>query len=388
MILPGPKRRIYYWSLITMMIYAQIFANGCNNCCAEKAARATGNINWIKEISADTNETGSTGYLLTAEQKIFVITQKKIVAFDKKGNNLWEIEHWPLSPVALRFNKIFFTSAEKRSRMRAVDFNNNVIIEDFWMPEIVESSFLALFEPVEKGLVAQVQYGPDPDTGKMGFVIYRFHAGGLGMDWVKTFTNQRSKVIPIINIERNVLVTSNESDAYVFDLHGRGNNLKPIAEFSLPLADHTRWLSSGKADDLYWTGENDSVAMLKVTDLKGDTRWEWKSKQAEFPRHAIPILPTIVGPAIQYILTAKKLYAFQSAKNTWEKESGDLDFVNATALSDNSILVVLDKKLVHFNSEGSILFQLNLGEHLVTAPVVDEDGQIYIASMEKIYAIK
>ncbi len=272
----------YKWSLIAVMIYTQIFANSCNNSAVDKSIKATGTISWVKKITTNTEKTGVVGYLLTADQKIFAVTQKKILAFDNSGNNLWERDHWPLTPVSLRFDKIYFTSSEKKSQMQAVDFDNKVLIEDFWIPEVVERSFLVLFEPIEKGLIAQVQYQPDPDTGPMGFVIYRIHDGALGTEWEKSFDKQKSKVIPIINIDKNILVTNNTSDAYVFDINGKGNNAKPLVEFPLPLGNSTMWLSSSKSGDLYWVGEHNKETLLKVTDGKGQLLWEWKSGRQIF----------------------------------------------------------------------------------------------------------
>ena len=378
----------YKWSLIAVMIYTQIFANSCNNSSVDKSAKATGTIIWVKKLSTDPENSGTVGYLLTAKQKVFAVTQKKILAFDNSGNNLWERDHWPLSPVSLRFDKIYFTSSEKKSQMQAVDFDNKILIENFWMPEVVERSFLVLFEPVEKGLIAQVQYQPDPDTGPMGFVIYRIHDGALGTEWEKNFDTQKSKVIPIINLDKNILVTNNTIDAYVFDINSKGDNVKPLFEFPLPLGDRTMWLSSSKSGDLYWVGEDNKETLLKVTDTKGELLWEWKSGQADFSNFATPILPTIAAPEIQYLITLKKLFAFKSGKKIWEIESDNVNFSNATALNDNTILVIMGSTLIQFNSEGKEIFKLDFGENIVTAPVIDENGQIYVASNENIFAVK
>jgi outer membrane protein assembly factor BamB len=382
------KKKFYKWSLIAVMIYTQIFANSCNNSTADKSAKVTGTIKWVKKIITDPENSGSVGYLLTAGQKIFVVTQKKILAYDNVGHNLWDREHWPLSPVSLRFNRIYFTSAEGKSQMQAVDFDNKIVVEDFWMPEIVERSFLVLFEPIEKGLMAQVQYQPDPDSGPMGFVIYRIHDGALGTEWEKSFDKQKSKLIPIINIDKNILVTNNASDAFVFDIQSKGKNVKPLFEFPLPLADHTMWLSSSKNGDLYWLGEDNKETILNVTGLNGELLWEWKSEEVDFSNFAIPILPAIVAPDIQFIITPKKLFAFQLGKKIWEIESDNLNFSNATALNDNTILVIKGSVLIHYNSEGKEIFNLEMGENIITAPVVDENGRIFIASNENLYCIE
>lgn len=381
------RKQICRWSLIAVIIYAQIFANNCSNCCVEQSGEFEGKILWTKTIINSVEDDDQAGYMLTADSKIFVISQKKIIAFDSEGTSLWNRLRWPMTPVVLRNDKVYFTSEDKKSSMQAVNFNNELILEEFWMPEVIKESFLVLFEPIENGLIAQVQYMPDPNDAQSGFIVYKVQNGSLGMDWEKSFYDQRSKVIPIINTSSGILVTSNLTNAFVFDIINSKNQTDPIYEFALPLGENTTWLSSSRDGNLYWLGKLEDRTVMIVTEVSGKKIMEWNSEKAVFEDYALPILPVIVAPEFQYVLTKSKLYALKDGNVLWEINSEDNDLSNATALKDNSILVVKHNLLMYYTSDGNKKFELKFDEPILSAPVLDESGQIYVITNNKIHAI-
>lgn len=382
------RKQIFRWSLVAVIIYAQIFANNCSNCCVEKSGEFEGKILWTRIIFDPVDESDKAGHILTADSKIFVISQKKIIAFDNEGTSLWNRARWPMTPVVLRNEKIYFTSEEKKSSMQAVNFNNELLLDGFWMPEVIKESYLVLFEPFENGLIAQVQYMPDPNDAQSGFVVYKVQNGSLGMDWEKSFYDQKSKVIPIINLPSGVLVTSNQTSVFVFDINNSKNQTEPVYEYPLPLGEHTIWLSSGKDGHLYWLGKLEDRTIMIETEISGKKIVEWNSGNAVFEDYALPILPVIVAPEIQYILTKSKLFAIKDGNVLWEINSEENDFSNATALNDNSILVVKNNLLLHYTSEGNKKFELKFDEPIISAPALDESGQIYVITNNKIHAIQ
>jgi hypothetical protein len=124
-----------------------------------------------------------------------------------------------------------------------------------------------------------------------------------------------------------------------------------------------------------------------VTEVSGKKIMEWKSEKAVFEDYALPILPVIVAPEIQYVLTKSKLYALKDRNVLWEINSEDNDFSNATALKDNSILVVKHNLLIYYTSDGNKKFELKFDEPIISAPVLDDSGQIYVITNNKIHAI-
>lgn len=374
-------------SLIMTLIYVQLFANSCNNGFINLSAKAKGEINWVKENFIDTEENDEMGFLLSADKYVFVISAKKIVSFDAEGNLLWERERWIKSPVCIRKDKIYFTSPESKSTMQSVDFNNQIILDEFWMPDVGKESYLTLFEPDENSLIAQVQYKPDPNTGEKSFIIYKVKIDGMGYEWKKEFLDETGRVIPLINMERNYLVSSTSKEAVVFNLENVKKDAEPSTIFPLPLGEKTSWLSAENEGNLSWVGKENLSVKLVVTDLNGNILWNWESDEFSFSREASPLLPAVIAKDVNYILTPKKLFAVKEGKLLWHFNSELDDFTFVTATAEN-IILTSGNYISLLDLSGKKLWQLKVDEPITSAPVIDETGKIYTACKTKLYSIK
>ena len=375
------------WSILVATLYFQLFANSKNNSCIDQSVDSLSELRWAVEIFDEGMEE-EIGYLLSAGNQVFVVSAAKIISFDSDGKKLWTRARWPKSPVVIRGEKIFFTSEERKSRMQAVDMNNNLVIEDFWMPEVVSNSYLVLFEPVNNGLIAQVQYWPDPDEGEISFTDYLIMDGGLGPVWEKSFDDEKSKVIPIVDIEKQFLVTSTRKEVFVIDINSKKINPNIISTFPLPLGQNTSWLSSDNDGVLYWSGNTNETTVIIATDIQGTEKWSWKSDPITFAGEAIPIIPPIVGADVVYLLTSRKLFAIKNGKSEWSVDSEEEKFIAAVVLNDDKLIVTKENSMLLMNPEGGIISDFLFEENLVTAPVVDEAGHIYAASATKLFAVK
>jgi len=72
----------------------------------------------------------------------------------------------------------------------------------------------------------------------------------------------------------------------------------------------------------------------------------------------------------------------------WSFEAKEGNFASGTALADGSILIVEGNKLHRLDAQGNSLFVVSVDEPIVTPPVVDISGQIYVASKETLYAFR
>jgi hypothetical protein len=369
------------------MIYTQLFANSCNNNSVKSSVNSNGEVNWSTEIFQNDDMMEDIGFTLTANNIVFIVSVNSIRAFDNKGNFKWKREIYPKTPVVIRENKLFFTSDERKTRMQAIDFENKIVLDDFLIPEITQSSFLVLFEPIENGLIAQVQYQPLPDEGEKSFIIYRIHTEGMDMEWEKNYYDETSKVIPIVSIDRSKLVTSTRSKALVFNTKNTVNEVEPISEFELPLKENTMWLSANDNFDLFWLGSEGGATKLISTDTQGNENWFWQSKKFFFENESVPITPPVISNNLTFVLTQKNLFAIKGSKSEWEFNAEDGNFSFATALDNDTILLVKGNQLYYLNSQGEVVFNRKFEDDILAAPVVDEDGIIYLVTNKMLFAI-
>ena len=259
-------------------------------------------------------------------------------------------------------------------------------MEDFWIPDVGDDAYLVLFEPFQKGLIAQVQYRPVDPEEKPGFIVYKIRQSSPGYDWSKSYENEQSHLSPVINLGKRLLVTTTKKEVLVFNTDSRDQEPEPLARFSLPLGDGTIWVSCGADGSLYWSGVEKGIAVLAATDSNGDKKWRWQAGLRLGPERSKPVAPPIVTPDRVFLLTKKNLFVVKDGRLLWSFEAKEANFTSGTALADGSILIAEGNTLHRLNAQGNSLFQASINEVIVTPPVIDGEGNIYVASPETLYA--
>jgi outer membrane protein assembly factor BamB len=376
------------WGILMPMFYAQVFANNLNNGFIDIAAQTKGELSWTAGIFQSKEEPEEIGSLLSSEKQVFVIGATKIYAFDTKGGFLWKRNRYPFTPVVIRKDLMYLISPNRSGYMQTIHLNNTSAAEDFDIPLAGQKAYLVLFEPIEKGIIAQVQDVPDPDDGSTGFAIFKEVEGGLGFEWDKSYNNQKSRVIPIVISSRNVLVTSTKKEAIILRLDAKQHEPAPVAQFPLPLGESTLWLSGSETGQLYWSGFDRSEPRVVCTDLKGKELWNWKSGSTEIKTFATPLFPPIIAHDKVFVLTSKKVFCINKGKTEWEYDAGIGSMTTATAVKNNVLLVTMGNLLIMLSETGKVIFKIELEEVLKTAPALDGAGQIYVAGAHTLFAIE
>jgi outer membrane protein assembly factor BamB len=371
------------WGVIMAALYTQVFADDCHSNYLDARTSAAGKVAWSKPISGNAGKKADAGLIILSDSHIIACGVKQFCAFDKHGKRLWERDKWSGSPVALREGLIYYTSPSGKNLMEAVDGNNAVRIKDFKMPLVGDTSYLVLFEPFNEGVIAQVRNAGLPEQGGDSFAVYKIRKGGLSFDWSRMYENENSAVLPMACPKASILVTSTQKEALVFDINAKARKAEPISRFPLPLGKSTLWVSFGLDRQLYWSGVKGRQTTLVVTDTHGKEKWHWGIDA----QPAGPAFPPILAPDRVYILSRRSLAAVQNGRELWEHQARSGNFSAGTALADSSVLVVEGKKLLHLDARGKVLFEVTLHEAIAAPPVVDGDGNIYVASPETLYSI-
>ena len=376
------KRFILLWGVVMAMHYSQIFADEGHSNYVNAKSGAVGKLAWSQPISAAGKEQAEARLLVTAENLIIVEGMKQLFAFTKEGRSLWQRAKWSGTPVVLREGLLFYTSPAQKNEMQAVDLNNVIKFQDFRIPNVGEQSYLVLFEPIKNGLIAQVQYPDIPERGGRAFIAYKIRKGGLSYDWSKRYDNEESPILPVICEGRKILLTATRKEVITFDIDGKQRDPEPFTRFPLPFGKTTMWVSCGQDKNLYWSGIDGRSTVIAATDVSGKEQWRWLTEV----RPPGPVTPPIITPEMVYLMSRKRLSALKNGKHLWSFEAKTGNFSSGTALADGSILVVAGNKLHRLDSEGKSLFEATVNEPFATYPVIDSDGNIYVASKETLYA--
>lgn len=368
-------------------IYTHYYSNSRHDGYINVVPNCNGSLNWKKEFSGYAEKHLENRVILISDELIIIDNMSEILCLDTKGNSLWKRDKWYGTQVVIRDKIIYYTSSSRKDRMEAVTFDNNLIIEDFIIWEIVQGSYLSLFEPARDELIAQIQYTGIQEASTDKFVIYKIGKKSLGYDWNKIFLKEASPLIPHVNFEKGFLLTAIHSDVLLFNLTNNKKDAEPQKTFPLPSLAGNVFVSSSKDGLLYFGYAEKDKVILKCYDQNGTELFKVEN-QEEFIGYNKVIAPPILVNDFIYLLSNHKLICINNAKIRWVISSEGLPFSYATGLADNSILVSQTNKIINYSSEGRVTFSFEIKEPISAPPVVDKNGMVYFCSKSKLYSLK
>jgi outer membrane protein assembly factor BamB len=182
------------------------------------------------------------------------------------------------------------------------------------------------------------------------------------------------------------------------------------AIFSADMDRTTAW-SVGPDGPIAIIGYRNERKVLSVRDLNGAERWSWTDLEDDDGWAADqPPLQSGQGPV--FALTRGRVLALDAGKLVWTYDArseslrhgasttdGSFEIKEGrlvsteqlrygTLLSDGSLLVTGRRTLRHIDAEGQARFSITLPEDLLTPPIVDGDGHVYVASAHSLYCIR
>ena len=109
--------------------------------------------------------------------------------------------------------------------------------------------------------------------------------------------------------------------------------------------------------------------LLWCLHIDGDTD-RWVTRQP----------PVQAGNGRIYAITDKKIIALMDGKILWQYEPKAGEVRNGSSLPDGSLLVASGETLLHLGTDGNLIGQLAVGQALLSPPVADADGHVYMTT--------
>jgi hypothetical protein len=362
--------------------YTHYYANSRHDGFLDRITISKGLADWEYILPDNPDKRVEARLILVYKDKLIVDAMTEIHCLDSNGSLQWKREKWYGSQIVINDDLIFYTSAERKDRMEAVDINNRVVISDYVIHEIIDVSDLKLFEPSKDGLIAQVQYTGLQEVSSEQFVIYKSGYKGPGYSWSVNYYEDISPVIPLVNHEEGYLISSTGKDIILFDINTKERETKPFTK--IPIPSENLFISSSKDGLIYLGYSLDNKAFLQCLDKNGKEIFKATFTE-EFTGLNKVVAPPVLADSITYLLTSQKIICIVNGKVSWIKQS-DLPFTYATALGDNSLLAVQGNKLLHISPGNNVLFSVNTEGSISAPPVVSEAGKVILTTGKVIYS--
>lgn len=343
---------------------------------------ATGAIRWTQDL---TPETVGARDLLVWDGHVLVVGPSVMALHGRDGGLLWERSHREKSPVAVANGLVYLETPAYF--LKSVRLSNEVVLDDAPLPGISGSeTFLELLWPREGDFIITTTM-PDPTydseddapppTPYLSVirVIYGSRVGALSKNCDGTLA------LPALFVpEKSRCLCAADAKLISVDVD-EGTDARFVSPIERPLnwsADH-----SGK---VALAGTHHDVLTLVAIDLDGNEQWRFTDPSAtDFWATGQPPVGAASGRLVA--LTSQRVLAFDAGQLAWQVDLRSESPRRATMLGDNAVLVTSGKNLRKLDANGQEVFVVELPDAIVTSPVVDAAGTIYVATATQLIAI-
>lgn len=346
------------------------------DCFIPVSSPARGSVAWSQKLELEPEEAPL--HLLCWGDRLVVVTVDRVVVYGPDGTRQWTHEHLPGTFPVAGGERLFLLTEEGDLDVLGPD--GTEVRESTWVPMADEPTLpttVPLFWPLpgrdEFLLVAQQRGGA---TTPSVVTCYRNAIGADFGVWEHDVMGAlRLMPLYIPGADRMLLATV---EVTTVDC-GAGTLGEP---FLLPMSDPVNW-SADDEGNLYVTGthapeEPDAKARGLILALgpDGQERWRWSGSPAKVAWHpAQP--PVVTADGTVYGVIAGAVLAFRGGELDWDY---NVSATAVTALGDGTLLVATGGQVLRLDPAGERMFRADVGGPILTPPVVDAQGSVYVAT--------
>jgi len=298
--------------------------------------------------------------------------------FTKDGQFLFKREKHGGSPAAIANGLLYHEN--RGTYLEAVDLKNNLVLERGSFGAAPNGEFtVTLFWPRETDYIG-CSFSPYYEEVVPTVVVRRgSYTERLGI-WGEDFKGP-SQLWPLAIPELGLLLVSVYNSAIKMDLERQ----EEVGRFNIGVPKILDW-SASPSGDLCILGEDSNGKVVLGMSVEGELLWclhieddsdGWGLRQP----------PVQAGNGRVYALTDKRVLALKDGKVLWQYRPRSGVVRNGSSLPDGSLLVAVGETLMHLGTDGKVLHQVALGEEILSPPVVDADGSVYITTKAQLVKI-
>lgn len=373
------------------------------------STRAEGRVEWAKPLGLAATERLRS--LLLWQGRLVADSGTRVSAFSASGERLWERPKRPGSFAVVGDELLY--AVNRIGRLEGIDADNRLVLSDAPFPGLASNEFAVVQLWPRKADFVSATYVASPNYSESDVAkeipkprlvarrtVYGRAVGAWGEEILGSMT-----LDPLFYAEREQWLVAHD-EVRVVDLKAGAE----LPRFKLPLDSTTDW-SIGNDGLLCVTGSQGGRKTVVALTTAGQERWRWSDDESGDPWAAAqPPIQGVRGRV--FVLTEGRVIALDAGKPAWVHDArsdslrhgaqaGDGSFElkdgrllstaklrYGTALADGSILVVGNRNMRHLDASGRRLFSVSVAEDIVTPPVVDAEGSIFVGTATMLVKIR
>jgi hypothetical protein len=393
----------------TPALFAARFGGPRRASALSSTTRAEGGIEWSSKLALPQED--SPRDVLLWQSMVIVDTRSQIIAISAAGVRLWGRDKRAGSPSVAVSDRLYFVS--RGSQLTSVDSAGVLKLQEAPFPGLAsrEFSIMALWplgeEFISTTYVEDPTYDEEQDDGptpQPHVFAARSPMGSVELGWGEIFEGTL-KLPPLLVPERDLWIAAIDQVIVV-----NYSTKEEFPRFDLSIADVVDW-SADAAGLLCVAGYVGAHKSLVAVGLDGKVQWQWTDADGD-DRWSQAQPPIRGKDGRVYALTDGRVLAIDAGRVAWTYDArseslrhgalaGDGSFEvkdgrllsttklrHGTALADGSILVTGNRTLRHIGANGNLLFSVSLPDDVLTPPVVDAEGDVYVATSTDLIKIR
>jgi len=316
---------------------------------------------------------------LVWEGHLVVGSASALTLFSQDGKRLWARTKQSKSAFAAGNGLLYYENT--KCNLDAVNTENELSLDGVPLPSAMNAEFqVRLLWPRDEDFISVVVWPGRPPHQSPQVIRDRTRFGqalsardAAHREWL------RLPPIYIPETDRLVLCTDNVTCA-------DAETAKEVSRFELPLDQPIDWSANAKGA-LCISGYSNGAKTLVSVSLTGDEEWRWTDPENEdrWPGDQ----PPIRGRKKRiYALTESRVLGIEMGRIVWQHEVEDGTVRHGSSLADGSVLVAAGKNLLHLSAKGRVLFSVDVGDEILCPPVVDAQGNVYVATASTLVQIR
>lgn len=357
-------------------LYPTYFANTMRNSFVNRSTRISGSPEW--KAGKPASDEDQPRALFTWADHVAVESESTLRLFDKNVTQLWSRTKAGGSPAAVGDSLAYYQ--DEQFYLTGVDIGGKARLSDADFPNAVDPAFqVALLAPRKDDFLAVIQFTGGPEGLSPKVYVEATRYGRNLSAWVKELDGTQVLEPLYIPAQERLIVFLD--DIIFFDAN-TGNEISRHPYIIAPAG-----CCADTSGNLYMIGAPAGKNMLVMMSAAGQEVWRWEDNSSSAPvkNGRRPIL----GTANQvFLLIGTSVIALTAGKQDWtfDTEGPSPDY--GTALADGSLLVTAGNMLYRLDNEGNAVLEADAESRILTPPVIDAEGSIFVATASELLRLK
>jgi len=357
--------------------YPVIFADAGRSSFIDITSASEGFLTWKKFFDDDEEKPLKPRSILIGGANIFVYSNDAVFCYDADGNKLWTKAIREGSPVSIFDDKLYYRKIEAIDELTAIEFNGRELDQTIWLLASDNACSPLYIEPLDKEFLALSLCTAPPDQGQPAYIFYRKKYETEKYIWSDDIGGSPA-ASPLHIGESERFIVFSDSEIIIYNAAAENPEGEIVGRFSYP-AGKIVAASADKEGGLYILSQEGDINFITALALDGTEKWRWTAGPAS--KEQMYKQPPVIGlDGLTHVPVGRTLKTIRDGELIREFTVKDNIIDYCTALADGSVLIAAKNTLYRADADGNKIFGLLFDHDIVTPPVADAQGHIYIAT--------